>query len=111
MEMPSAMRLGPTTYLTSSRGPIREILNTSSGVGRSVTTRSGRLTPSGCVMSGLLTLNVIHVTGDHKTQSAGERRPAVPPSGHSIPLSRGKAPQEQQNRSAAERGVEVEGAV
>lgn len=49
MEMPSAIRLGPSAYLTSSLGPIRRTPKTSSGVGRSVTGRSGRLTPSAYV--------------------------------------------------------------
>ena len=34
IEMPSAIRLGPTANLNSSRGPIRRTLKTSSGVGQ-----------------------------------------------------------------------------
>jgi hypothetical protein len=49
IEMPSAMRLGPTTYMTISRGPIRLTRKTTSGSGRSSTARSGRLRPSGYV--------------------------------------------------------------
>lgn len=49
IEMPSAIRLGPMTNAIICLGPIRRTLNTSSGVGRSATARSGLLTPSGAV--------------------------------------------------------------
>jgi hypothetical protein len=45
MAVPRAMRLGPTAYLNASFGPTLGTPQTSSGVGRSVTSSGGRLTP------------------------------------------------------------------
>ncbi len=49
MEMPRAIRLGPTAYMNSSLAPSRRTPKTSSGAGRSSRARSGLDTPSGWV--------------------------------------------------------------